>query len=76
MLAKMPRSFGKANCDMIYTAYDAAVRIAVEYGSVNEGRLQRRLRIPFKRARELIERMEKDGIIGPANGSKYKEVII
>ena len=37
--------------------------------------IQRRLQIGFNRASRLVERMEKDGIVGAANGSKPREVL-
>jgi len=37
--------------------------------------LQRRLRIGYGRAAHLIDRMERDGIVGPADGSKPREIL-
>jgi S-DNA-T family DNA segregation ATPase FtsK/SpoIIIE len=38
--------------------------------------LQRRLRIGYARAARIIEEMEEQGIIGPADGSRPREVLI
>jgi S-DNA-T family DNA segregation ATPase FtsK/SpoIIIE len=38
--------------------------------------LQRRFRIGFSRAGRLIDMMEQDGIIGPADGSKPREILV
>jgi S-DNA-T family DNA segregation ATPase FtsK/SpoIIIE len=37
--------------------------------------LQRRLRIGYGRAAHLIDMMERDGIVGPAEGSKPREIL-
>jgi S-DNA-T family DNA segregation ATPase FtsK/SpoIIIE len=55
--------------------YDQAVRIVCETRSASVSMLQRRLQIGFNRSARLIEKMEKDGIVGAPNGSKPREVI-
>ncbi|MBC7217284.1 MAG: DNA translocase FtsK 4TM domain-containing protein [Candidatus Caldatribacterium sp.] len=55
--------------------YEEAVRIVVETGKASTSLLQRRLRIGFNRAARLIERMEREGIVGPYEGSKPRKVI-
>lgn len=56
--------------------YQEAIRIVVETGKASTSLLQRRLRIGFNRAARLIERMERDGIVGPYEGSKPRRVIL
>jgi S-DNA-T family DNA segregation ATPase FtsK/SpoIIIE len=56
--------------------YQEAVRIVVETGKASTSLLQRRLRIGFNRAARLIERMERDGVVGPYEGSKPRKVIV
>ncbi len=55
--------------------YDKAVRLVTESNNASVSFIQRRLQIGFNRASRLVERMEKEGIVGPANGSKPREVL-
>lgn len=55
--------------------FDDAVRLVVERGQASVSMLQRRFRIGYARAGRLIEMMEERGIIGPAQGSKAREVL-
>ena len=55
--------------------YHDAVRVVCEMGRASTSTLQRRLRIGYGRAARLIDLMEKDGIVGPADGSKPREVL-
>ena len=54
--------------------FDEAVRFVVQSGQASTSMLQRRFRIGFSRAGRLIDMMERDGIIGPADGSKPREI--
>jgi S-DNA-T family DNA segregation ATPase FtsK/SpoIIIE len=58
------------------SAYQDAVRVVVEYGKASASMLQRRLRVGYARAARLIETMEENGIVGPADGSRPREVLI
>ena len=53
-----------------------AVKCVIEGGKASTSYLQRRLRIGYSRAARLIEEMEEQGIIGPADGSRPREVLI
>lgn len=53
-----------------------AVRCVIEGGKASTSYLQRRLRIGYSRAARLIEEMEEQGIIGPADGSRPREVLV
>ena len=55
--------------------YDDAVRVVCEMGRASTSTLQRRLRIGYGRAARLIDMMEQDGIVGPADGTKPREVL-
>ncbi len=52
-----------------------AVRIVLDYGKASTSLLQRRLRIGYGRAAHLIDLMERDGIVGAADGPKPREVL-
>lgn len=56
--------------------YEEAVKIVRETRQASISLIQRRLRIGYNRAARLIERMEKEGIVGPPDGSKPREVLI
>jgi DNA segregation ATPase FtsK/SpoIIIE, S-DNA-T family len=53
-----------------------ALEIVKQQGTASASMLQRRLRIGYNRAARLIEYMEDDGIIGPADGAKGRTVLI
>ncbi|MGH9555578.1 MAG: DNA translocase FtsK, partial [Terriglobales bacterium] len=55
--------------------YEDAVRLVVEFGKASTSLLQRRLRIGYGRAAHLIDLMEKDGIVGSADGPRPREVL-
>jgi len=56
--------------------YEEARRIVLEMGKASTSALQRRLRIGYGRAASLLDAMERDGIIGPPDGTKPREVLI
>jgi S-DNA-T family DNA segregation ATPase FtsK/SpoIIIE len=56
--------------------YDQAVQIVVEARQASVSLLQRRMRIGYNRAARLIDAMEANGIVGPYEGSKPREVLI
>lgn len=53
-----------------------AVRVVVESRKASTSLLQRKLRIGYSKAARIIEEMEEQGIIGPADGSRPREVLI
>src|SRR5579871_300328 len=55
--------------------YQDAVRLVLEFGKASTSLLQRRLRIGYGRAAHLIDMMERDGIVGAADGPKPREVL-
>jgi S-DNA-T family DNA segregation ATPase FtsK/SpoIIIE len=53
-----------------------AVRVVIEGRKASTSLLQRRLRIGYARAARIIEEMEEQGIVGPPDGSRPREVLI
>ncbi|MCC7236334.1 MAG: DNA translocase FtsK [Bryobacterales bacterium] len=56
-------------------AYQDAVRVVLEVGKASTSILQRRLRLGYGRAARLLDMMQKEGIIGPPDGSRPREVL-
>ncbi len=54
--------------------YDEAIETVANAGKASASLLQRRLRIGYARAARLLDLMEEQGIIGPANGAKPREI--
>lgn len=56
--------------------YNEIVNFCLESGKVSASLLQRRFRLGYNRAARLVDLLEERGIIGPANGSKPREVLV
>jgi len=67
-----PGEDGEAENDPLY---GDAVKLVVEFGKASTSLLQRRLRIGYGRAAHLIDLMERDGIVGAADGPKPRELL-
>ncbi len=63
---------GEGNDDM----FRDAVRVVVETRKASTSLLQRKLRVGYARAARIMEEMEEQGIIGPADGSRPRDVLI
>jgi S-DNA-T family DNA segregation ATPase FtsK/SpoIIIE len=66
---------GGGNEDENDPMFDDAVRLVFEFGKASTSLLQRRLRIGYGRAAHLIDLMERDGLVGPADGSRPRELL-
>jgi DNA segregation ATPase FtsK/SpoIIIE, S-DNA-T family len=75
-VGKPERQAAEAEVEDKDELFDEAVRFVVQSGQASTSMLQRRFRIGFSRAGRLIDVMEQDGIIGPAEGSKSREILV
>ncbi|MEO7650067.1 MAG: FtsK/SpoIIIE domain-containing protein, partial [Bryobacteraceae bacterium] len=55
--------------------YEEALRVVLDMGKASTSTLQRRLRLGYGRAARILDMMHRDGIIGPPDGSKPREVL-
>jgi S-DNA-T family DNA segregation ATPase FtsK/SpoIIIE len=56
--------------------FDQAVSIVLRHKKASTSYIQRRLQIGYNRAASIMERMEKEGIVGPANHAGKREILI
>lgn len=55
--------------------YNEAKQIVISAGKASTSYIQRRLRVGYSRAARLIDMLEERGVVGPADGSKPREVV-
>lgn len=56
--------------------YEKTIDYAIERGEISTSLIQRKFVIGYNRAARIIDQLEKNGIIGPQNGSKPRDVLI
>ena len=56
--------------------YEQAARLVVQTGQASISHLQRRLKLGYARAARLVDMMERDGIVGPGEGAKPREILV
>jgi S-DNA-T family DNA segregation ATPase FtsK/SpoIIIE len=67
---------GAGDDDLTDELYDQALAVISEMRQVSISMLQRKMRIGYNRAARMIERMEREGLVGPADGAKPRDVLI
>lgn len=65
-------NFGEESADL----YDQAIAVVLRDKKASTSYIQRRLQIGYNRAASLIERMEREGIVGPANHAGKREILL
>jgi S-DNA-T family DNA segregation ATPase FtsK/SpoIIIE len=66
---------GEAGSEDQDPMYEEAVRLVLQMGKASTSTLQRHLRLGYGRAARILDMMQRDGIIGPPDGSKPREVL-
>jgi DNA segregation ATPase FtsK/SpoIIIE, S-DNA-T family len=56
--------------------YEEAVRMVLATGQASASWLQRKLKLGYARAARIIDQMEQEGILGPSEGSKPREILV
>ena len=67
---------GGGNFEDSEDPYDQAVAVVLRDGKASTSYIQRRLGIGYNRAASIIERMEEEGIVGPANHAGKREILV
>ncbi|MEA1835227.1 DNA translocase FtsK, partial [Methylobacterium durans] len=65
-------AFGEAGGDL----YEQAIQVVLRDKKASTSYIQRRLQIGYNRAASLMEKMEIDGIVGPANHAGKREILV
>lgn len=69
-------SSGSSAADEYDPLYDEAVALVVDKGSASTSMVQRAFRIGYNRAARILETMEREGVVGPADGSRPRQILV
>ncbi|GAA3323733.1 hypothetical protein GCM10020331_048780 [Ectobacillus funiculus] len=72
----IPKEGTESVQDVEDNLYEEAVQLVVDMQTASVSMLQRRFRIGYTRAARLIDAMEMNGVVGPYEGSKPREVLV
>jgi S-DNA-T family DNA segregation ATPase FtsK/SpoIIIE len=75
-ILKVKEEAAEAESDGFDEMYDQAVAVVADSRQASISMLQRKLRVGYNRAARMIEKMELEGIVGPADGAKPREVYV
>jgi S-DNA-T family DNA segregation ATPase FtsK/SpoIIIE len=75
-VTKGPESKREGIDDEVDEMYEQAARLVVQTGQASISHLQRRLKLGYARAARLVDMMERDGIVGPGEGAKPREILV
>jgi S-DNA-T family DNA segregation ATPase FtsK/SpoIIIE len=62
--------------DLEDPVYDQALELVAQMDEVSVSKLQREMRLGYNKAAKIIERMEREGLVGPPNGVKPRQVLM
>ncbi len=65
---------GEADTGDLDEAYEEAVRVVYRDGRASTSHLQRRMSLGYNRAARIIDQMERDGLVGPGEGAKPRQI--
>ncbi|MFQ5915680.1 MAG: DNA translocase FtsK 4TM domain-containing protein [Nitrospinota bacterium] len=71
-----PSAGDDLNEDAYDEKYDEAVELVARTRQASISMIQRRLRVGYNRAARMVERMEREGVVGPSDGIKPREVYV
>jgi S-DNA-T family DNA segregation ATPase FtsK/SpoIIIE len=57
-------------------AYDQAIELVAQMDEISVSKLQREMKLGYNKAAKIVERMEREGLVGPANGVKPRQVLM
>jgi S-DNA-T family DNA segregation ATPase FtsK/SpoIIIE len=69
------KGIGPAAIDGRDTLFEDAIRIVCQYDRASASLLQRRLSIGYSRAARILDQLEEEGVVGPGEGSKPRDVL-
>jgi S-DNA-T family DNA segregation ATPase FtsK/SpoIIIE len=73
MTVKSTTAFGEVPDDDLF---EQAAEVVINAGKASASLLQRRLKVGYARAARLLDLLEESGVIGPAEGSKPREILV
>jgi S-DNA-T family DNA segregation ATPase FtsK/SpoIIIE len=73
---KKEKEAGRGEEEEYDEKYDEAVAFVAEIGQASISLIQRRFRIGYNRAARIVEKMEEEGVVGPSDGVKPREVLV
>ena len=74
--AETPAGVGSMDAEEAGDYYDRAVAIVLRDRKVSTSYIQRRLSVGYNKAASLVERMEKEGVVSPANHAGKREILV
>ena len=71
-----PGTFGSASSENDDPMYEPAARLVVSSRKASASFIQRKMRLGYARSARLLDIMEQEGLVGPSQGSRGREVLV